>query len=132
MTQKFDSAGQMIVPVALTSAGTLGTSRLLSAANSDNPTVVKNAAGSVFSIQGQNAAAAVRWLKLYDKATAPSSADTPVKSIALAASVPFSFQWLAGYPFVNGISFRLVNGSADNDNTAVTAADILGLNIDFT
>lgn len=123
-----DPATGNIVTNAQSPASTF---RLVSAANSDNATVVKNSAGKVFTIQGLNAAAATRWLKLYDKATAPASTDTPKKTYALQASVPFTFN-LAGYQFANGIGFRLVTGSADNDNTAVTAGDILGLNIDYT
>jgi hypothetical protein len=108
------------------------TARLLSAANTDNAAVVKAAAGIVFAIQGVNAAAATRYLKLYNKATAPASTDTPIKTLALQASLPFSFSWLdLGLDFPLGIGYRLVTGSADNDATAVTAGDILGLNIDY-
>jgi hypothetical protein len=120
-----DSSGTLATPSAASTA------RLVSAANSDNATVVKNTAGKVYLIQGLNAAAATRWLKLYNKATTPASTDVPVKTFALQASVPFTFN-LGGYAFSNGIGYRIVTGSADNDNTAVTAGDILGLNIDYT
>lgn len=112
--------------------GIATTSRLVSAANSDNATVVKASAGRLFKIDGYNAAASVRWLKLYDKATAPSAADTPRRSIALPASSRFELNFTdLGLAFAAGIGFRLVTGSADADNTAVTAADVLGLNLDY-
>ncbi len=112
--------------------GATATARLLSAANTTNSTLVKNSAGRVFSIKGQNAAAGVRWLKLYNKATAPTvGTDTPVQTLVLPASAPFSFEWRNGYSFSTGIGFGLTVNAADNDTTAVTAGDILGLNIDY-
>lgn len=107
-------------------------SRLPSAANSNNATVVKASAGWLFHINGHNAAAGVRYLKLYNKATAPTvGTDTPFLTLALPASSPFKFEFpnVNGLYFSTGIGFGLVTGAADNDNTAVTAADILGLNI---
>lgn len=106
--------------------------RLLSAANSDNATEVSNGPVDVTFIQGVNAAAAVRWLKLYDTyvGAAPASTDTPKMSIPLAASLPFSFP-IGGLRFNPKFGYRLTVNGADNDATAVTAADILGLNISY-
>jgi hypothetical protein len=103
------------------SLGPTSVSRLPSAANSNNATVVKASAGRVYHINGQNAAAGVRYLKLYNKATAPT----------VGTDIPFSFEFssVSGLAMSTGISYGLVTGAADNDNTSVTAADILGLNI---
>jgi hypothetical protein len=54
-------------------------------ANQDSQ-VVKASAGLVYAIQVFNINAAARYLKVYDKATAPTSADTPVKRILIPAS----------------------------------------------
>lgn len=104
-------------------------SNIASAAATDNATVACAARCALKGIQGYNANAAARWLKFYDKATAPTSADTPVKRIYLPASTPFAIEF--DFVFERGLSYRLVTGVLDNDNTAVTAADILGLNVDY-
>lgn len=61
--------------------------------------------------------ATVRWVKFYDKATTPTVADIPVMIIYVpAAGVPpilrFGDQ---GFPFANGIAFRMSTNGIDND-----------------
>lgn len=114
------------------SGGITTTTRLLSAAASTNATSAKGSAGRLYAIQGYNAAAAVRYLKLYNKATSPTvGTDTPVKTMALPAGAGFAFDWPVGYSFATGIAFALTTGSADADTGALTAADVLGLNLDY-
>lgn len=113
-------------------APTMSTGRLLSVAASTNSTNVKASAGRVYAIQGYNAANAVRYFKLYNKATAPTvGTDTPVKTLALPPGVGFAFDWSRGYAFATGIGFGLTTGAADNDTGALTAADVLGINVDY-
>ena len=108
----------------------LSVKRLVSAATTVNPTVVKASGGRVYKITGQNAAAAVRYIKLYNKATAPAETDTPVITLAVAASLPFEFDFGdIGLYFDTGIGYRLTGANADADTTALTAADILSLNV---
>lgn len=115
-----------------TSGGVSTTSRIVSAANSNNATSAKGSSGRIYGIQGYNAASAVRYLKLYNGASAPTvGTDVPVKTLALPPSAAFAYDFANGYYFSTGIGYGLVTGSADNDNTAVTAGDILGLNIDY-
>lgn len=64
----------------------------------------------------------IRYLKIYDKATAATNADTPVLTIpltpiALGGNPPID---LNGYDvdFDNGISLRATTGVADNDTGA--------------
>jgi hypothetical protein len=106
--------------------------RLLSAAGTDNATQVSEGPVDVTFIQGLNAAAAVRWLKLYDTyaGVAPASTDTPKMSIPIPASVAFNF-YIGGLRFNPKFGYRLTVNGADNDATAVTAADIVGLNIAY-
>jgi hypothetical protein len=114
------------------SGGISTTARLLSAAASTNGTNAKASAGRLYSIQGYNAATAVRYLKLYNKASSPTvGTDTPVKTLALPPGAGFAFDWPVGYSFATGISFGLTTGSADNDTGALTAGDVLGLNLDY-
>ena len=107
------------------------THRLASAAGSDNATNVRDRGTRVLCIRGDNAAAAKRYLKLYDKATAPLSTDTPRAVFVLPASASFNFCLPAALAFVKGMGYRITTGAADADTGALTAADIIQLNIDL-
>lgn len=125
--------GRAVADASAATGGIASTGRLLSAAGtSGDATNVKASAGRLYAIQGYNAATSVRYLKLYNSASAPTAGSgTPVKTLALPPSVGFAFDWPLGYSFSTGIGFTLVTGSADNSSTSVTAADILGLNLDY-
>lgn len=106
------------------------THRLASAAASVNATNVKPSPGVVYRVDGYNANAAARFLKLYDKATAPTvGTDTPRKVLRLDPTARFGFDM--AMKFSNGIGYGLTTGAPDNDTGAVTAADIIQLNIDY-
>lgn len=108
------------------------TSRILSAAASTNATSAKAAAGNLHTVHGYNAAAAVRYLKFYNKASAPTvGTDTPVMTLAIGASQTFRFDF-GGHYFSTGIAYALTTGVADADTGALTAADILGLSITYS
>ncbi len=74
----------------------------------------------------ENRAAAERFVKLYNKATAATSADTPVFTITLPAYSGRAHVHLDPVYFSAGISVRCTTGLADNDNTAPTANDVTG------
>jgi hypothetical protein len=108
-----------------------GAARLVSAANSNNAAVAKASAGDLHTITGYNASASLVYLKVYNKATAPTvGTDTPVLTIALAPTAPFSHNF-SGLYFSAGISYGTVTGSGDADNTSVALGDIKGLNITY-
>jgi hypothetical protein len=73
-----------------------------------------------------NSAGSLRYLKIYDKATAALSTDTPKLTLALQANSPLT-QPIGnlGVNFVNGISIRGTTGIADNDTGAPTVNDIV-------
>lgn len=105
--------------------------RLLSAAASVNATLVQNFSSELVRVAGHNAAASVRYIKLYDKATAPTvGTDTPIFTIAVPAGSVFSLP-MDGFPFKAGLGFGLTTGAADADTGALTSGDILGLNITY-
>lgn len=113
-----------------TSSTGLSTARLLSAANSTNATSVKAANGVLKRIVGYNAAAAARYLKLYDKVSAPTvGTDTPRKTFYLPATTGFAFD-MDDY-FGQGIAYALTTAGADADTGALTAGDVLCLNLDY-
>lgn len=106
------------------------TSRLLSAGASTNSTLVKNGAGQLFRISGYNAKAGAVYLKIYNKATAPTcGTDTPVQTYYLAQSANFNIDFSRPYYFATGIGYCLTGAEADADTTALTAADILAMNV---
>lgn len=124
--------GRAVADASAATGGIASTSRIVSAAASTNATSAKASAGRVYAIHGYNASASVRYLKLYNKASAPTvGTDTPVKTLALPPGCGFAFDWPNGYSFATGIAYAFTTGSADNDTGALTAADVVGLNVDY-
>lgn len=106
--------------------------RLLTAAATTNGTNVKASAGQVFCLDGYNAAATARFLKLYNKATAPTvGTDTPVRTIYLPPLSRFVLDFPRGLNFATGIGYGLTTAAADADTGALTAGDVLCLNVDY-
>lgn len=107
--------------------------RLPSSAATTNATVAKASAGTLLSILANNTNAAIRYLKLYDKGTAPVvGTDAPLLTIALQPLTDAVIPLGAGIDFSAGISYALTTGAADADATAVGAGDIVGLNIIYS
>jgi hypothetical protein len=75
----------------------------------------------------QNTAAAFRYVRLFDKASAPNmGTDLAKLVIPLAAGQVLAFPALPRPPlFVNGLWVSVTTGQADNDSTAPTAGDVL-------
>ena len=106
------------------------TARLLSAAGTTNATLVSATGVTIKRITGFNARASAVYLKLYDKATAPTvGTDTPRKTLYIPASLAFSFE-MDDF-FGTGLGYGMTTAGADNSTAALTAADILALNIDY-
>ena len=109
-------------------SGGLSVSRTLSAA-STNATSVKASAGQVYSIMAHNTNAAVRYLKLYNKASAPTvGTDTPVLTFPIpgnTAGAGFALNVDKGIAFGTGIALALTTGVADADTGAVAANEIV-------
>jgi len=95
--------------------------RLIGAA-STNATVAKAGPGRLFGWSASNINAAVRYLKVYNTATAPTVGTTvPVLTIALPIGGTASHDLGDGIVFPAGISFALTTGVADADTGAVSA-----------
>lgn len=100
--------------------------RLKSAA-STNATSVKNAAGTLACIHIFNANAALRYLKLYNKASAPTvGTDVPVMTIPVPAGSVRSVNIDGGLAFATGIAYAMTTGIADTDTGAVAVDDLTG------
>lgn len=108
------------------------TSRIVSSAATTNATVAKATAGDLFRFSGYNSNAAARYLKIYNKGTAPVvGTDVPIWTEYLAPQAKFDLAFPKGLYFSAGISYALVTGAADADATAVAAGDILALNVSY-
>ena len=115
--------------------GIIGTSAYkLIALATTNANVVKASGCNLYSIVAIGLTSTVRFLKLYNKATAPTvGTDIPVMTIPIPANtqgagiaIPFSL----GVNFPLGIGIAITAGSADNDNAAVLAGDAI-INMTF-
>ncbi|HKR17654.1 hypothetical protein [Rhizorhapis sp.] len=119
-----------VTPTPPLSGSTTSVSRIVSTAASTNATSAKASGGAIMQIIGYNAAAALRYLKIYDKASAPTvGTDTPVLTIPLPATAGFVIDFAFGFRLNTGIAYALTTGSADADTGALTAADVVGLNV---
>jgi len=104
-------------------------SRIPSAAATTNATVAKAAAGDLHMITGRNASASVRYIKFCNVASGMVVGTTAVVlTYALAPASNFEID-AGGFYFSAGISYALTTGAADADTGALTAADVLGLNV---
>lgn len=110
--------GGTVLPVTPTTSFT-------NSAASTNATVTKGSAGTVWSIIASNINAAVRYLKVYNKATAPTvGSDTPVLVIPIPAGGTVQFDGGSnGIRFATGIGWALTTGAADSDSTGVAASE---------
>lgn len=102
--------------------------KLIATGTSTDSTTIKASPGVVGYITASNIAASVNYLKFYNKTTCAST-DTPVHTFAIpgattggGSNIPIPTQ---GIKFTAGICFRITTGSADNDNTGVTAGDVI-------
>ena len=106
--------------------------KTLTRVKSDNATkagVIKAAPGQLFSVSCHNVNAAARFLRLYNKATAPGTGDTPVAEYAIPGATTGGVRDVMfpndGIAFSAGISYRLVTTSADNGDTAAASDEVV-------
>ena len=101
------------------------THRLTSAATT-NATSVKAAPCRLMNVVVSNTNAAARYLKLYNKASAPVvGTDVPILTIPLPpTSQPAVPMGLFGLDFSLGLAYAITAGAADADVAAVGAGDV--------
>lgn len=101
--------------------------RVLSGA-STNATSVKASAGTLYSIMAINLNAAACFLKLYNKASAPTvGTDTPVMTIPIpgnTAGAGVVIPLGPGADFATGIALAITTGAADSNTGAVAANEV--------
>jgi hypothetical protein len=124
-----DASGNLSVSTNATATGGATIGKVLSAA-STNATSLKASAGNIYSIVLVNSNAAIRYLHLYNKASAPTvGTDVPVATIGIpgnAAGAGFTVDVPPGAAFTTGIAYALTTGAADTDTGAVALNEITG------
>lgn len=102
----------------------------IKAAASTNLTSVKASAGVVGGfLFANNHASAARFVKLYNKASAPVIAsDTAllIATIAIPAGQVRSFEFPAGLNFSTGIAYAITGAVGETDATAISVDDVTG------
>ena len=99
----------------------------VAAAATTNATSVKASAGRVVGYHLTNNTAAVKFIKFYNKASAPTvGTDTPVATLVLPASGQLFAELTGGLAFATGIAYAITGAIADADTTAVAANDVHG------
>lgn len=97
----------------------------LSSAATTNATLVSSGA-TLYGLVATNTGAAVAFVKVYDKATAPTvGTDVPVLTLSVPANgvvaLPLDTR---GWKGANGIALAITNLGPDADTTAVAAAQV--------
>ena len=101
--------------------------RLISAATT-NATLVRAGPGQILGLIASNSNAAMRYFKLYNKATAPTvGTDIPLFTIGIpgngAKDIVSLDNFIQGFNL--GIGFALTAAAADADTGAVAAGEIV-------
>jgi hypothetical protein len=100
---------------------------LISAATT-NATSVKASAGAIGQLYAFNTSASTKFLKLYNKASAPTvGTDIPVFTIAIAPNAECNFRIsdMGGLRLATGIALAITGAAANTDTTAVAAGDVI-------
>ena len=102
------------------------TAYTLNSAATTNAVAVKASAGTVYAVAVTNTSAAVKYLKIYNKATAPTvGTDVPLITIPIAPTAIANITWAdKGLRFATGIGIATTTGIAYTDTTAVAANDL--------
>jgi hypothetical protein len=100
--------------------------RLLAAATT-NANTVKASAGQVFGWYLYNTSSSAKFVKFYNQANTTNvpNVATVFMTIPLPATSGSNISFPAGIAFSTGITIAITGAVADNDNTAVTANDVV-------
>jgi len=116
-----------IVAATPTATANGATSSRVKAAATTNATSLKASAGQIYSIDVFNNAAYTVYLKLYNKASAPTvGTDTPSWTMPIASGGGFSREFPRGKTFTTGIAYAITKLEVDTDTTVVAVDDLTG------
>jgi hypothetical protein len=115
-----------INPLAEVGTGSTPYSAISSGAANQDSALIKAGAVAMYGFALCNNVASARYVKFYNKATAPTSADTPAYRVALPASCPPAIaSFPEGVTFPLGLGIRITTGAADSDTGACSANDVM-------
>jgi len=101
----------------------------LIAAGTLNPTLVKSTAGKVVGGLVTNTSTSIKFIKFYNKTTAPTvGTDTVLFTVPILPgdSIPLATIFdQYGLSFSSGIGYGITAAAADNDTTVVVAGDVI-------
>lgn len=109
-----------------TTTPTTPTAHTLNSAATTNATSVKTSAGTLYGLTVTNTAASTRFLKIFNKASAPTvGTDVPILTIPIPANgiVTPTFGGL-GLRLGTGIAYAITGAAADTDATAIGASEV--------
>jgi hypothetical protein len=120
---------------ATVTAGTVNpvvpaTPYILNSAASTNEALILTGTSGLQAFYATNTGATIAFVKLYNKATAPTSSDIPAMILSVPAALagvpgvctlPIGF---SGFRFALGLGIRITGAVADNDTTAVAAGQV--------
>lgn len=92
--------------------------------------IIKAFKGQIFSLYMSNTASSAVFVKLYDKATAPTASDTPTHTLTLQANQSVAWGVTDGIAFITGISARASTVVTDADNTAPSTNQVV-INVEY-
>jgi hypothetical protein len=120
---------KQIVSTYAHAAGGATAYKLVSAATT-NATSVKASAGTLYMVTASNVNAAARYLKLYNKASAPTvGTDTPVFTFIIPGNTAGAGTNIpipnVGINFATGIAFALTTEATDAGSTGVALSEIV-------
>ncbi len=79
----------------------------------------------VYSLDAVNTTGAIKYVRLYDKVTAPIvGTDVSKRVIAIPATSSVHLTWDAGDNYASGLGIGISGAAAYNDATAVAAHDV--------
>lgn len=123
-----DAFDKLTSVTASFNGGGASTYKLISLA-STNANVVKASKGNLSSIIAIGLTSDVRYLKFYNKATAPTvGTDVPALTIPIPANTQgagLAISLKDSVEFDLGIGIAITSGSADNDTGAIGAGDVI-------
>lgn len=119
------SGTQPVSGTVTTTPNTPSSSTINSAATT-NATSVKASAGTVYSLAVSNTAGSARYVKLYNKASAPTvGTDVPVLTVKVAADDVLNLTFGGiGHRFTAGIALAITANAVDSDTTAIGASEV--------
>ena len=119
-----------VTAAAATTTPANGTSYNAVSAASTNATSVKASAGNLFEITASNVTTTATFVKLYNKASAPTvGTDVPVLTISVPANTTVAMQFGSqGKRFATGIALAVTAAAAATD----TAAAVAGVQLNAT